>query len=417
MAMKRTFILRGGSRARALGFSLVELMVASAVGLIVTLAVTGSVLTMGRQFSIVGSNVSAQGSAQIALSLIDAAARGAGAGFYNNGRLICPTWNAWNGTTVISNGAAMMPARIVAGASNTAPDTIVFTGASGGGALSALPVVSDAAPGASVKISNGATLADGDLAVIGVPGSALLPCTLFQVTNSQVVVGPGACGGNATSCRNLVRTPNSGLNPNPTTFTTDPTFGFTTAGATQGPAVVSRVGSSATGFRQDAFAVQCNSLVRFNAFANPTIPACTASPLGFGAGVDAIATDVVMVQAQYGVSASAASDVVTQWVEPTGATWGTTATTGPTTANVARIKAVRLVLVARSKEAEAAQVSAPCTNANGVANTGPCSFQDAAAPVIDLSATTVAAGKSWRNYRYRVHQAVIPLRNVIWSDS
>ena len=32
------------------------------------------------------------------------------------------------------------------------------------------------------------------------------------------------------------------------------------------------------------------------------------------------------------------------------------------------------------------------------------------------SATTVAAGQSWRNYRYRVQQAVIPLRNVIWSN-
>ena len=412
--MKRTFILRGGSRARAMGFSLVELMVASAVGLFVTLAVTGSVLTMGRQFSIVGANVSAQGSAQIALSLLDAAGRGAGAGFYNDGRLICQTWNAWNGTTVISDGAALMPARIVAGASSTAPDTLVFTGATGAGALSALPVVENAAPGASVKISNGATLAAGDLAVIGVPGSAL-PCTLFQVTNAPGVVA--GCSGNATSCQLLVRTPNSGLNPNPTTFTTDPTFGFTTGGLANGPAVVSRVGSAATGFRQDAFGLQCNSLVRFNAFANLTAPACTASPLSFGAGVDAIATDVVMMQAQYGVSATSASDVVTQWVEPTGATWGTTSTTGPTAANVARIKAVRVTLVARSKEAEATQVSAPCTNANGVVNVGPCSFQDAAAPVIDLSATSVAAGKTWRNYRYRVHQAVIPLRNVIWSDS
>ncbi|HMA07122.1 MAG TPA: prepilin-type N-terminal cleavage/methylation domain-containing protein, partial [Ramlibacter sp.] len=315
--MKRTFILHGGSRARALGFSLVELMVASAVGLIVTLAVTGSVLTMGRQFSIVGANVSAQGSAQIALSLLDAAGRGAGAGFYNNGRLICPTWNAWNGTTVISDGAALMPARIVAGASNTAPDTLVFTGATGAGALAALPVMETAAPGANVKISNGATLAAGDLAVIGVPGSAL-PCTLFQVTNTPSVVA--GCSGNATSCQLLVRTPNSGLNPNPTTFTTDSTFGFTTSALANGPAVVSRVGSAAAGFRQDAFGVQCNSLVRFNAFVNATAPACTASPLAFGAGVDAIATDVVMMQAQYGVSASAASDVVTQWVEPTGAT-------------------------------------------------------------------------------------------------
>jgi type IV pilus assembly protein PilW len=176
--------------------------------------------------------------------------------------------------------------------------------------------------------------------------------------------------------------------------------------------VVSRVGSTATGFRQDAFALQCNSLVRFNAFTTPTPGACTASPLAFAAGVDAIATDVVLMQAQYGVSASGASDVVVNWVEPSGATWG-----APSAANAARIKAIRIVLVARSREPEGTQVSSACTNTSSVVNTGPCSFQDAEAPVIDLSGTTVSAGKTWRNYRYRVHQSVIPLRNVIWSDS
>ena len=53
--MRRAFAPRHGSRTRARGLSLVELMVAGAVGLIVALAVTGSVLTIGRQFSIIGS--------------------------------------------------------------------------------------------------------------------------------------------------------------------------------------------------------------------------------------------------------------------------------------------------------------------------------------------------------------------------
>jgi type IV pilus assembly protein PilW len=174
-----------------------------------------------------------------------------------------------------------------------------------------------------------------------------------------------------------------------------------------------RIGAAGAGFRQDAFTVQCNSLVRFDAFANPSVPGCTSSPLGFGAGVDAIATGVVLMQAQYGVSDSAESDVVTAWVEPSGGTWGAT----PSAADVARIKALRVVLVTRSRQPDSSQVTAPCTNAAGVANTGPCSFQDAAAPVIDLSGTSVAAGKTWRHYRYRVLKAVIPLRNVIWSDA
>ncbi len=409
--MKRNTFLHGGLRSASRGLTLVELMVAIALGLIVTLAITGSVLTMGRQFQIVGSNVAAQGSAQIGLTLLDAAGRSAGAGFYSNGQLICPTWNAWNGTAVVSNGAAFMPARIVSGGSNTASDTLVFTGPTAAGALSGVPVMDTTAPGAVIKVSNSGSLANNDLALIGVPGSTQ-PCTLFQVTATPA--SSVVCGGNATACRDVTRAVNTTYNPAVGTFGTNPTFGFNTGNATTSPAVVSRVGNTTTGFRQETFGVQCNSLVRFNAFSNgsTTPPACTANPLSFGTGVDAIATDVVLMHAQYGISTISTSDVVTSWVDASGATWG-----APTAANVARIKAVRVVLVSRSKQPDNTLVTAACTNAGGVANTGPCSFTDAAAPVIDLSATTVAAGKTWQNYRYRVQQAVIPLRNVIWSDS
>jgi type IV pilus assembly protein PilW len=410
MAMKGRDMLQLNARRKSAGLTMIELMVAIVIGLIVALVVTGSVLTMGRQFKILGSNVASQGSAQIALSLLDAAGRSAGAGFYSNGRLICPAWNAWNGSAVVSDGAAFMPVRIVGSGSNTVSDTVVFTGPNASGALSAAPVLDTTAAGAIIKVGKAGALAANDLALIGVPGSAQ-PCTLFQVTAAPV--DSASCGGNATECQDVTRAVNSSFNPAAGTFASNPGFGFSTGSVDTSPAVVSRVGTTASGFRQDAFGVQCNSLVRFNAFMDTMVPACTAAPLAFGTGVDAIATDVVLMHAQYGISTSAASDVVVNWVDPSGATWGGT----PTAANVARIKAIRVVLVSRSKEVEGSQVSSACTNAGGISNTGPCSFQDASAPVIDLSATTVAAGKSWQNYRYRVHQAVIPLRNVIWSDS
>jgi type IV pilus assembly protein PilW len=393
------------------GYSLVELMVASTIGLIVALAVTGAIVATGRQYAMVSANVAAQSSAQIGLSLIDAAGRAAGSGFFANGQTICPSWNAYNGAAVVANGARLLPARIVDGGSAGASDQLVFTGGSGTRPLAAVPVMMNAL-GANIQVSNSGDWATGDIAVIGAPGSGQ-PCTLFEVRLAPAVVS--ACGGNATTCLLLVRTANSGLNPGPTAFSSTPTFGFTTAAPAVGPAVVSRVGSTAQGgFRQDGFAVQCGVLVRYNAFTSPTLPACTSSPLGFGAGVDAIAPDIVLMHAQYGISAGAASDVVTQWVNASGATWGGT----PAAADIARIKAVRVVLVARSREADGAEVTAAsCTNAAGVVNTGPCSFEDAAAPVIDLSGVAVPAGKSWRHFRYRVHQSVVPLRAVIWSDS
>lgn len=396
------------ARRKQQGFSLIELLVASAVGLLVALAVIGAVASAGRTYATVTSTVSAQSSAQIGLSLIDLSARSAGAGFYASGKPLCPTWNAWNGTALVSDGARLMPARIVDGGADTASDRIVFTGGSGSRALSAAPVMA-AAPGMSIQVSIGGGFAVGDVAVIGAPGTGQ-PCTLLEVTQAPTVVS--ACGGNATECQLLVRNPNTGLNPNPGVFAATPTFGFESSGATIGPAAVSRVASSADGFSQDAYAIQCGALVRYNAFRTTALPPCTASPLSFGAGVDAIAPDIVLLHAQYGVSSSATSDVVAEWVDAEGATWGGT----PAADDIARIKALRIVLVARAREPDASQVSAPCTNTAGLANTGPCSFEDASAPVIDLSAVPVPAGLSWRNYRYRVHAAVIPLRTVIWSD-
>ena len=394
---------------RQRGFSLVELMVASAVGLVVALAVTTAIVSTARQSTILGGNAAAQSNAQIGLSLIDLAGRSAGAGFYNNGQALCPTWNAYNGSTVIANNAPWMPVRIVSGGSSGSSDTIIFTGGGGSRPLSAAPLM-DVTTGAIIVVSNASDFAAGDLAVLGAAGEGD-PCTLIQVSVAPST--PASCGGNATVCQLLVRNPNAGLNPGPGVFTTRPTYGFDNSGGAAAPAVVSRVGTAASGFRQDAFTVQCNALVRYNAFTTTALPGCTGSPLSFGAGVDAMATDVVLLHAQYGVSNAASSDVVTQWVEASGTTWGGT----PAQPDIGRIKAIRLVLVARSREADSSQVSGPCTNTAGVANTGPCSFEDAAAPVIDVSNVPVPAGRSWRNYRYRAHTSVIPLRSVIWSDS
>jgi type IV pilus assembly protein PilW len=396
------------ARRASRGFTLVELLVASAVGLVVALALTSVLVTGGRQASVIGANSAAQTSVQVGLSLIDLAARSAGAGFYSNRRPICETWNAFNGSTTIANGTRFMPARIVGGGSAGASDTLVFTGGSGNRPLAAAPVMTETL-GANIKVSNSSDFASGDYAVLGAPGSGQ-PCTLFQVSVAPTQVN--VCGGNSLWCQLLVRNPGDGLNPSPAVFTNDPVFGFdTSGGAAAGPAIVSRVGSAVAGFHQDAFTVQCDTLVRYNAFTTPALPPCTRGPLNFGAAVDAVATDVVLLHAQYGVSDAADSDVVTQWVEPTG-TWGGT----PSAGNIGRIKAVRVAVVARSREGEGSFVTQPCTNGAGVANVGPCSFQDAAAPVIDLSAVPVPAGRSWQNYRYRVHTAIFPLRTVIWSD-
>jgi len=120
-----------------------------------------------------------------------------------------------------------------------------------------------------------------------------------------------------------------------------------------------------------------------------------------------IVSEIVNMQAQYGVSAVANSNQVVNWVNATGA-WAT-----PTVADRNRIKALRIVIVARNDLLEKDDVTAPCTTARGVVNNGPCAWDDAdfdAAPTIDLSAI-----EDWQRYRYKTFETIIPLRNMLWS--
>lgn len=120
-------------------------------------------------------------------------------------------------------------------------------------------------------------------------------------------------------------------------------------------------------------------------------------------------TDIVNLQAQYGISASANSNQVTQWVDASGGTWTT-----PSVADRNRIKAVRIAIVARNGNMEKENVTTACSSVTDAAPTGMCAWagsEASPAPAIDLS----AGDANWRRYRYRVFETIIPLRNMIWS--
>ena len=405
--MKARLHLRATVRTGANGFTLVELMVALTIGLVLALAISLSMLSMGRQFRVVGATSAAQVNSQLALSLIDSAGRTAGAGFFNNGQPVCPIFNAWNAGTLVSNGVALLPARIIDGGSATASDRLVFSASNAIGPLSGMPVVAPMGAGSDpITVIESGRISVNDLGIVGVPGQPAVPCTLIQVTAITTDTTGATCGGNATSCKALSHAPGGNYNPPTGTFSNSPRYGFATLAPVVGPAVVMGLG---TGFRQEAFAVMCETLVQYDAFSDT--PTCTTGPLNFTGGANALVSDIVLLQAQYGIT-NDANDSVEAWVDATGGTWA-----NPSAADISRIKAVRVVIVSRSKEAASELVTpATCTNTGGVVNTGPCSFDDAEAPVIDLSATNVPSGQSWRNYRYRVQQAVVPLRNVIWSN-
>lgn len=116
---------------------------------------------------------------------------------------------------------------------------------------------------------------------------------------------------------------------------------------------------------------------------------------------------IVNIQAQYGVSNSATSNDVAQWVDATDI-WA-----APTIATRNRIKAIRVAIVARSGLFEQSNVTETCSSLNSANPTGLCAWEGTAAspaPAVDLSNDA-----NWQRYRYRVYETIIPLRNIIWT--
>ncbi|NOT99958.1 MAG: prepilin-type cleavage/methylation domain-containing protein [Gallionella sp.] len=130
-----------------------------------------------------------------------------------------------------------------------------------------------------------------------------------------------------------------------------------------------------------------------------------------------VVSDIVNLQAQYGVAAANLPvadpnfNQITQWVDASGATWGP----AMTTANRNRIKAIRLAVIARNGLLEKTDVSTACSSTNSAGPTGVCAWEGTAAspaPTVDLSADA-----NWKQYRYRVFETIVPLRTMLWSRS
>jgi type IV pilus assembly protein PilW len=128
-----------------------------------------------------------------------------------------------------------------------------------------------------------------------------------------------------------------------------------------------------------------------------------------------LSSEIVALQAQYGVSANKTDRTVDEWVNGTGATWGAAALTANTSGAIdsrQKIKAIRFAVVARSSKRDAALVSNACTDSGGaILFYGPCSWDGGPAIVLGSASDT-----EWQHYRYRVYQTVVPMRNVLWPD-
>lgn len=341
---------------RHTGFSLVEIMVGLAIGMLAALVIIQILSTFQTQQRTTTGNADAQTSGSVALYLIQREAQMAGYGLSvfdtSNPALLCNT--VTNETTGLTT--------------DIWPLSIIDGGSTAGSSDQLIVRYGDAQTGGTSVSCSGSTPCSGN--------------TLNDFTTYfrpyLYASGPNNCPVTITDCSNthFVLLSNGGTcRIAPITSTT------TFSGGSTGSLAYLGNWTNAT------FSIVNNQLFRNNT---------------------EIAANIVNLQAQYGISTVASSNVVTQWVNASGTTWA-----NPSINDRNRIKAIRIAIVARNDKPEGGSVTSACSSQTAPAPTGLCAWEGSAtspSPTIDISNNT-----DWQRYRYRVFETIIPLRNVIWS--
>jgi len=376
-------------RRRALGLSLVEILVGVAIGLIGVVAIFQAVAVWSKHTQTTSAGGDAQVAGTLALFNIERDLKQAGHGF---GRAATPVMGCQVAVTDTSPARAFnfgLRAVQIAASAGGAPDTInVLYGDS---SFYVEQGTFNAATGNTKKLLRRGGFKKGDLAVIA--------------------VNPGASAATAT-CQ-LVEI-NEDTDPDGYTVghTTAPYVPFYNASA---PAAAPRFNAvaSAPAFtagtiynlgpqpRLDVWAIQGSRLIRTDQLIAPNTPM-------------PVAEGVINLKAEYGVDINGDGQIAAaEWTASAPADWRT-------------LLAVRVAVLVRSRQFE----RNGDTGASGVRAVTPTAlnpyyFGD---PVNrKFLMTNVSGGNdtfddatadpnNWRYYRYRVYERVIPLRNMLWGS-
>lgn len=366
------------------GFSLVELMIGMVIGLIAALVITNVLSNYEQKKRGSTGNSDAQTNGAIALYNIQRDIESAGWGLptfeETLSPFLCPLSSVAASNTEINHDG-------VAGTANIGLSPVVISDGTGTNA-------SDV-----ISIRYGNTMKSGGTVKVTNPGTNLLRVN----NNIGCTVGDTALVMRQASpqfCRMTTVTAVSAPTTLPFTVTLDAT---TAPASVQINDTVACLGTwnehqYAIGNVAGGVAPTLNQLTRtgaLNAAVAPAAAVPNATPV-------AIVPDIVSMQAQYGVTANLTNNVVVGYVDATGI-WGSTITRN----NRNLIKSIRVAVVARSGLREPFPVSQACTGA--AANLARVCIWNNTTDV-DLSGLA-----NWANYRYRVYETVIPLRNVMWS--
>lgn len=362
------------------GMSLIELLIGILIGLVATLAITNLFSGFEARKRMISGGADAQSSGVIALYYMQRDAQNAGYGLplYNSADpspLLCPI------NTSINQAGVML---------NLSPIVIVDGGA--GHDIVRIRYGNPASGGASMRATGTMSAPSLDGRLIGCQENDVV---LFHQTPANPNCSLARIQKlNADRTINTLTELNTAPTSNPvTTLNGSEWVRFSCLGA----------------WNQYEYAVNANyELTRTGGTtSSPTFPASAAV---------SVASDIVALQAQYGVTnspdpaststtAAAYLNKVDEWVDATG-TYGSSISL----LDRNRIRAIRIAVVARDGNLQKNIVSQECTgSAPGV--TKVCIWKNDVTPA-NANLSNIA---DWQRYRYRSFEVTIPLRNIIWN--
>lgn len=362
-----------GGHVRQRGFTLLELMIGVAIGLLAALVVASVLLASEGQRRTVTSASDAQVSGALSLYALQREVQAAGYGLVPSlGSLGCEVRAQRDG---VSFTWTLAPVRITNGASG-APDAITVFGSATDRYATPVRVVSNHPPTATeFSVSTTMGLAEDDL-MIAVPPAfdASNWCSVFNITAigsagglGQIVHASGSSG---------PWNPDSGQSI------------FPSAGYPAGSYLLN-VGRLVN----RTYSVNANGNLEQASFDTAT-GTTTARELFPG---------IVNLQAYYGLDTNG-----------DGAIDSFTATTPADNAGWRQVVAVRLALVSRSGQLEKEDV----THADLQWDVGTAIPLAGATTCGSSQCTTLKVSHlaDWKRYRYRVYDVIVPVRNMLWHD-
>ena len=356
------------------GFSLVEVLVATAVALSATLAIfqTFAASEGYRRSATSGGDANFAGA--LGAYLLEQDLSMAGYGINSATYLGCPTSGIDSGTGGVARNIAfnLAPVQITAAGAANQADT--FTVVASNSSTTPGPIPFNTAMGTvldNYQITNPFGVTAGDLLVLAQPG---LACTLVQATDTPTA--------NAVGSQNTVTHAS----------TTYRTTGGTTVRARYNPAGGIGPVYGATAVMMDmgpAPVVNTYYILNNTLMVDQLVTGQIGVP---------VAANIVQLKALYGRDTVGAGTVTT---------WDTA--TPATAAGWSAVLAARIALVARSAQPEKANAQGACTTTTALPSV---TWEDGTVTVLDVSATA-----NWQCFRYKVFHATASLRNQIWTPS